>query len=84
MISVLSNVAPRRTVAVWEAWQRGDAAAAQLLHAAMFPVVRYLFAESNPIPVKAMMSEMGLCRNELRLPLAPGTLPDEALLPDLA
>jgi hypothetical protein len=30
------------------------------------------------------MSEMGLCRNELRLPLAPGTLPDEALLPDLA
>jgi 4-hydroxy-tetrahydrodipicolinate synthase len=84
VISVLSNVAPRRTVAVWEAWRRGDTAAAATEHAALFPVVRFLFAESNPIPVKAMMSEMGLCRNELRLPLAPGTLPDEALLPDLA
>jgi 4-hydroxy-tetrahydrodipicolinate synthase len=84
VISVLSNVAPRRTVAVWEAWKRGDAAEAAREHASLFPVVRYLFAESNPIPVKAMMSEMGLCRNELRLPLAPGTLPDEALLPDLA
>lgn len=84
VISVLSNVAPRRTVAVWEAWKRGDASAAARGHASLLPVVRYLFAESNPIPVKAMMSEMGLCRNELRLPLAPGTLPDEALLPDLA
>ncbi len=84
VVSVLSNVAPRRTVAVWEAWARGDAGSARREHAALLPVVRYLFAESNPIPVKAMMAEMGLCRNELRLPLAPGTPPDEALLPDLA
>lgn len=83
VISVLSNVAPRRTVAVWEAWKRGDVAAAHAEHAALYPVVRYLFAESNPIPVKMMMADMGLCRSELRLPLAPGTPPDEALLPDL-
>jgi len=83
VISVLSNVAPRRTVAIWDAWQRGDVAAARAEHAALYPIVRYLFTEPNPVPVKMMMGEMGLCRSELRLPLAPGALPDEALLPDL-
>jgi 4-hydroxy-tetrahydrodipicolinate synthase len=84
VISVLSNVAPRRTVAVWEAFTAGRLAEAGALHAALYPVAQYLFAEVNPVPAKAMMSDMGLCRNELRLPLAPGALPDEALLRDLA
>ena len=84
VISVLSNVAPRRTVAVWEAWQRGDVAGAHREHAALYPVTRYLFAESNPIPCKMMLEDMGLCRAELRLPLAAGMAPDEALLADLA
>ena len=37
----------------------------------MFPVMRSLFLETNPIPVKAAMAHLGLCRNELRLPLVP-------------
>lgn len=84
VISVLSNVAPRQTVAVYEAFQRGDVAESARLHAAMLTVTQYLFAEVNPVPVKAMMSDMGLCRNELRLPLAPGSLPAEWLIRDLA
>ncbi len=84
VISVLSNVAPRLMVAIWEAWQRGDVAGAHREHRSLYPVIRYLFAETNPIPVKMMLADMGLCRNELRLPLARGTPPDESLLPDLA
>ncbi len=84
VISVLSNVAPRRTVAVWEAHRKGDLEAARREHYALLPVVRYLFAETNPVPCKMMMAEMGLCTAELRLPLVPGRLPDEALLHDLA
>ena len=84
VVSVLSNVAPRQTAAVYDAWMRGDVATAARLHAALWPVVQFLFAEVNPVPVKAMMSDMGLCRNELRLPLAPGILPNESLIRDLA
>lgn len=84
VISVLSNVAPRRTLAVWEAFTRGDVEAARRAHYALLPVTRYLFAETNPIPAKMLMAEMGLCTAELRLPLAPGSLPDDALLADLA
>jgi hypothetical protein len=72
------------SVAVYDQWARGDVAGAARQHAALFPVVQFLFAEVNPVPVKAMMADMGLCRNELRLPLAPGRLPDEALVRDLA
>lgn len=69
VISVLSNVAPRRTVAVWEAWQRGDVATARREHAALYPFIHYLFSASNPLPCKAAMAAMGLCRAEARLPL---------------
>jgi 4-hydroxy-tetrahydrodipicolinate synthase len=84
VISVLSNVAPRQTAAVYDAWIAGRVSEAAKAHRALFPVAQFLFAEVNPVPAKAMMSDMGLCRNELRLPLAPGTLPPEALIRDLA
>jgi 4-hydroxy-tetrahydrodipicolinate synthase len=37
----------------------------------MFPLMRALFLETNPIPVKAAMSMLGHCKDELRLPLLP-------------
>ena len=37
----------------------------------MFPLIRALFLETNPIPVKAAMAQLKLCANELRLPLTP-------------
>lgn len=83
VISVLSNVAPRLTVAWASAAERGDVTTLRALRARLMPVVRALFAEVNPVPVKAMMSAMGLCRNELRLPLSPATPPSAALLAGL-
>ena len=37
----------------------------------MLPLMRALFLETNPIPIKAAMAMMGYCRDELRLPLLP-------------
>ena len=61
----------------------GDVAQMLALNAQLLPVVHYLFAEVNPVPVKMAMAEMGLCRSELRLPLAEGAPPPEGLLDGL-
>lgn len=84
VVSVLSNVAPALTVSVWEAWRRGDTRAAGITHARLYPVVRYLFGESNPGPAKAMLAALGLCGAELRLPLSEAAPPPEGLLDGLA
>ena len=84
VISVLSNVAPRLTVAVWEAWRRGDVAEAARIHRQLYPLVRYLFAQSNPVPVKAALAALGLCRAECRLPLTVGKPPSPELLVGLS
>lgn len=84
VISVLSNVAPKLTVALANASRDGDLPAVRALTAQLFPLIRYLFAEINPVPVKAAMAALGLCENELRLPLAPSREPNRALLEGLA
>ncbi|HND33936.1 MAG TPA: dihydrodipicolinate synthase family protein, partial [Myxococcota bacterium] len=84
VISVLSNVAPRLTVAVWEAWRQGNVAEAARIHRQLYPLVRYLFAQSNPVPVKAALAAMGLCRAECRLPLTAGKAPAPELLVGLS
>jgi len=80
VISVLSNVAPRDTVAVWEAWRAGDADGARARHLALQPLVRWLFSSTNPVPVKAAMAAMGLCRADCRLPLVAGQAPPPELI----
>ncbi len=71
VISVLSNVAPRLTVRMTEAMLGGGYAEAAGLQLRLFPLIRALFSEVNPIPLKAALSLMGLCENRLRLPLVP-------------
>ena len=70
-ISVLSNVIPAETVAITDKFFSGDVAGAAKLQCDYMPLVRSLFCESNPIPVKAAMAAMGFCENFLRLPLVP-------------
>jgi len=71
VISVVSNLIPERCVEVTAACARGDFATARQHHFRMLPLIRALFLETNPIPVKAAMAMLGLCQNELRLPLLP-------------
>jgi 4-hydroxy-tetrahydrodipicolinate synthase len=69
VISTVANVAPREMAQLTEAclnreWERGRNLQLQLT-----PLIRSLFIETNPIPVKTAASLMGKCTNELRLPL---------------
>ena len=71
VISVVSNAAPRALVELVEAAARGDFATARERQATLLPLMRAAFVESNPIPIKAVMSMLGRCENVLRLPLVP-------------
>ncbi|MCK9523617.1 MAG: 4-hydroxy-tetrahydrodipicolinate synthase [Proteobacteria bacterium] len=69
IISVTSNVLPKKMVEMVKRALAGDKAGSRQLHNEMHPLFRDLFLETNPIPVKTLMSEMGLCREIFRLPL---------------
>lgn len=69
VISVLSNAAPGQTARMVRAGLEGDVAAARDIHRAMLLLVRSLFAETNPMPVKYAVSRLGFCENRVRLPL---------------
>ena len=73
VISVLSNVMPRETSDMIRLALAGEVKQARELHSRMFPLMKNLFVESNPIPVKYAVSCMGFCGNELRLPLVPAS-----------
>ena len=69
VISVVANVAPAAMSDLVAAFHRGDAARARELHHQIFPLCRAMFIETNPIPVKTAAGMLGLCSDELRLPL---------------
>ena len=71
VISVVSNLIPRETKELYLAAARGDLATARRLTVLYLPLIRALFKETNPAPVKRAMEICGLCRGELRLPLSP-------------
>lgn len=70
VVSVVANVAPRKTVDMVEAAFKGDLEKARKLHYELAPLVRSMFIETNPIPVKTAYKFMGLAAGPLRLPLA--------------
>ena len=70
VISVASNVAPSEVSAMCSAMLAGDLLKARELHHRLMPLFKGCFVESNPIPVKAALSQLGLIRSEVRLPLS--------------
>lgn len=71
IISVVGNAAPREMRALCDHARAGRTAEAAAAHAKLMPMFRGMFVESNPGPVKFLLSAMGLMANELRLPLVP-------------
>lgn len=69
VISVLSNIAPRVTHEICARFFAGDIAGSRSLQLEYLPLIRALFSEVNPIPVKAAVSAMGFGENYVRLPL---------------
>jgi 4-hydroxy-tetrahydrodipicolinate synthase len=69
VISVLGNVAPRETSRMAHAYLDGDLAEASALQLQFLPLIRALFAEPNPIPVKTAVGWLGFDVGPLRQPL---------------
>jgi len=69
VISVAANIVPKDVVAMVEAFEQGHRERAVQWHQTLLPLVRALFLETNPIPVKTAMGMLGMIEPELRLPL---------------
>lgn len=70
-ISVISNIYPKAFKRLQESFFTQDVQLAQKIHDALMPLLKGLFWETNPSPLKFCMSQKKLCKNILRLPLAP-------------
>ncbi|MCJ8298394.1 MAG: 4-hydroxy-tetrahydrodipicolinate synthase [Pseudomonadales bacterium] len=68
-ISVTANVAPKLMSELCEVAMSGDVKQARKLNDALMPLHNQLFTESNPIPVKWAVAQLGLMGNGIRLPL---------------
>ena len=71
VISVISNVMPKKTQQLTAAALAGDYKRAREIHFQLLPLMRALFFETNPIPVKYAASLLGKCSAEVRMPLTP-------------
>ena len=69
VISVLSNVLPKKTVEMCDKFFNGDVKGSAEIQLQLIPLINALFCEVNPIPVKAATSALGFGENYLRLPL---------------
>ena len=70
-ISVAANIIPDLASEMVDAFLEGDADKAESIHKKIFPLVKALFVETNPIPVKGALEMMGKISGEIRMPLTP-------------
>ena len=69
VISVVANIVPQAVDQLIATFNKGDLKKAQAIHYKLLPLVKAMFLETNPIPVKTAMELMGLCSADVRLPL---------------
>jgi len=69
VISVVSNIIPREMTNLCNKWFDGDIMGCRRLHEKYLKLMKMMFCEVNPIPVKTALSLMGLCSAEMRLPM---------------
>ena len=69
VISVVSNIIPREMSDLCRKWFDGDTQGCRRLHEKYMKLMKMMFCEVNPIPVKAACEIMKLCSSEMRLPM---------------
>ncbi|OGX27382.1 MAG: 4-hydroxy-tetrahydrodipicolinate synthase [Omnitrophica WOR_2 bacterium RIFCSPHIGHO2_01_FULL_52_10] len=69
VISVVANVIPKDVAALITAFNTGNKAKASEINDKMIPLIKAMFIETNPIPVKKAMELLGMCSSQMRLPL---------------
>jgi 4-hydroxy-tetrahydrodipicolinate synthase len=74
MMITASNVAPRMVSQMYEAFAKGDIESAIALNIRLYPLFRGVALESSPIPVKYMLTRLGVLKiNEHRSPIVPAS-----------
>jgi len=71
VISTVANLVPQDMAGLVNAFFQGDLKRARELHFKLFPLIKALFLEGNPAPLKGAMKLMGMLNGELRPPLSP-------------
>lgn len=71
VISVISNALPKQTGEICRLWFGCKIEEATELQLKLLPIINAIFCEVNPIPIKALLSHLGFCKEEYRLPLCP-------------
>ena len=69
VISVVANIVPRDVANLIEEFNRGNIKKARQIHFRLLPLVKAMFIETNPIPVKTSMGILKMCSPDLRLPM---------------
>lgn len=69
IISVVANIVPKDVAQLVAAFEKGDIKKARELHYKLLPLIKAVFLETNPIPVKTAMGLLGMCEPGLRLPM---------------
>ncbi|MCL2689355.1 MAG: 4-hydroxy-tetrahydrodipicolinate synthase [Chitinispirillia bacterium] len=83
VVSVIGNIVPDKMSTMINLFLKGDAAGALKIHEELLPLSKIVFIESNPVPVKNCMMEIGLSAGPVRLPLAPMIESNKAKLLDV-
>jgi len=82
VISVAANIIPKDLKEMYDSFVRGDIDRAREIHYDLSPLLRALFIETNPIPIKSACNMMGLAAGDLRLPLVNLSKEHEDILRD--
>lgn len=69
IISVVANIAPKDTADLVKEFEKGNIEKAKQLHYKLLPLIKAVFLETNPIPIKTAMGLLGMCEPDLRLPM---------------
>ncbi len=82
LVSVIANAVPGPTAEMVRRGLASDLEGARAFHFELLVAMRALFAESNPVPIKAVLAALGQMEERVRLPLAPLTPAARALVMD--
>jgi len=69
VVSVVANIIPKEVAEMVGAYLNGNIEKARKLHYKMFLLIKAMFIETNPIPVKTAMGILGMCGSDMRLPM---------------
>ncbi|MDR1928562.1 MAG: 4-hydroxy-tetrahydrodipicolinate synthase [Endomicrobium sp.] len=70
VISVLSNIIPVKIISLLKEFKKRNIIEAIKIHYELLPLIKAIFMETNPIPIKTAAFLLGMCRHDLRLPMS--------------